>query len=267
MKKSVLRRIGIRRRGFTAVEIAMVATIIAIIALLILPVFRNRTEEARKAAVQDELQSLVKAILLVEADLDGFQPRLQDLDNVQDTASGSVNPSQADTTPPYAGWNYTVGFNPGGGAGIDNRTTKIVPNWRGPYIAARKVSTVQSILQLATADANFANILYPEGPIYVVGLNVNSPQYNGVSDDAVDDRYPIDPWGNPYLFFGYGRLTNNVVHASETNFQSRVVYSMGPNGLPGDGTQPNNYRRKGENFGGANTFGILGTGDDYEYIF
>lgn len=251
------------RRGFTAVEIAMVATVIAILALLILPIFRKRTEEARQAAVRDELQSLAKAYILVEADLDGFQPRLQDLDNVQNTGSAQVNQPLRATEPPYAEWNRTIGFT----AAIspvptqNNRTTKVVPNWKGAYIAMPKYSAISDI-EFLLADA-----IFPNGPVYVVGANASSPQFTdggGTFSDDSADRYPIDPWGNPYFFFGAGRLNDDT----ESFFNSRVLYSMGPNGIPGDGTNtPLIYLRKGDAFIGDTNRGELGTGDDYEYIF
>ncbi len=252
------------RRGFTAVEIAMVATVIAILALLILPIFRQRTEEAREAAVRDELQSLAKAYILIEADLNGFQPRLQDLDNVQNTGSAQVNVALRATEPPYAEWNRTLGFTSGTtpNATPNNRVTTVVPNWKGPYIAMPKFTTVDDI-QFLLPDA-----IYPNGPVYVVGANGASPQYadpgGNISDDPLD-RYPVDPWGNPYFFFGTGRLSD----LQESTFNSRVVYSMGPNGLPGDGANsPLIYLRKGDAFlADPSTRGELGTGDDREFIF
>jgi type II secretory pathway pseudopilin PulG len=252
------------RRGFTAVEIAMVATVIAILALLILPIFRKRTEEARQAAVRDELQSLAKAYILVEADLDGFQPRLQDLDNVMNTSSAQVNQPLRATEPPYAEWNHTIGFTAAISpvATQNNRTTRVVPNWKGPYIANPKYSAVADI-EFLLPDA-----IFPNGPVYIVGANASSPQFTdggGTFSDDDADRYPIDPWGNPYLFFGSGRLNDDT----ESFFNSRVIYSMGPNGIPGDGTiSPLLYLRKGDAFlTDPSTRGELGTGDDHEYIF
>ena len=53
------------------------------------------------------------------------------------------------------------------------------------------------------------------------------------------NNYPIDPWGNPYIFFGPGRIntatggSRAITPANETNFGNAVVYSMGPDGEPG----------------------------------
>ena len=64
----ILKHKKLKSSGFTAMEITMVATIIAIIALLILPLFRARTDEAKEVAARDEIDSIVKAEVLVNAD-------------------------------------------------------------------------------------------------------------------------------------------------------------------------------------------------------
>ena len=71
-----------QEQGFTAVEIAMVATVIAILALLILPLFRTRTEEAKITAARDDMRSLAIAQMAAMADT-GYYFRPQDLDNTQ----------------------------------------------------------------------------------------------------------------------------------------------------------------------------------------
>ena len=43
-------------RGFTAVELSMVVTVIAILALLILPLFQRQTDEARITAAQGDIR-------------------------------------------------------------------------------------------------------------------------------------------------------------------------------------------------------------------
>ncbi len=233
-----------RRRGFTAVEIAMVATVIAILALLILPIFRKRTDEAKLAAANDELQSLAKAILIIESDLDGFQPRLQDLDNIE---RNTATISNVTLDPPIAEWNRTLGFAIDGFTVVADTRPTVIQNWRGPYIAFRRADSVQNIVAIYGLNITYTN----GGPIYVVGDD--GPNYNGsVSDDAANDRYPLDPWNSPYLFYG-----------RETDFNVRYLVSMGPNGVPGDGVggPPNPFQRPGT--GGAE----LGTGDDLVFPF
>lgn len=252
-------------RGFTAVEIAMVASVIAILALLILPIFRQRAEEARLAAAQDEVQSLVKALLLVEADIPGgrFLPRLQDLDNrsYKDDPGGvgtSPSPSVA-LEPPRAYWlpgNATIR---GRFISIDdpqftiNYPGTIIPNWSGPYVAYRNTIPLSDLVARfdAATDgrSNTTESRAPgTGPIAVFDGGIDALSLN-------NDRYPIDPWGHPYLLFG----------PEETIYNIRAIYSVGPDGVPGPipgtpgGAAADYDRRNG-------VLGVLGS-DDIEFIF
>ena len=247
-----------RRRGFTAVEIAMVASVIAILALLILPIFRQRAEDARLAAAQDELQSIVKALILVEADIPGGNhlPQLSDLDNLS-VQTGVVPPgTNPEQEPGRSRWfkdplsplnsrfvmpGEEVGFYP-----LPTYTTVVAPAFRGPYLAFRNTLTLG---QIALVNPQLA---FPSGPISIF----TTPPYTVAALNR--DRYPVDPWGNPYLLFG---------PEGETIYNYRAVYSLGPDGLPGGtaeraffggGLPANGYRRQG---------GILGLGDDLEFRF
>jgi len=225
-----------RQRGFTAIEITMVATIIAIIALLILPLFRNRTEEAKRIAALDDLQSLAKAAMLVNADTDQY-PRLQDLDNTQNFTAGGGNP---DLDVPIAVWNRPL-------SDSERLAFQSPGRWQGPY------SAVQRAILLGDLRATNANILRAYTTGVAAGgaiLYVQSPgslpsgqPYSLADPDS--DRIPIDPWGSPYLFFGPGSLgpTSGV---TESQFGNSVIYSLGPDGLPGLGqaATPDNYTRE-----------------------
>lgn len=236
-------------RGFTAVEIAMVASVIAILALLVLPIFRQRAEEAREAAVQDELDSMTKALLLIEADMPGgnFIPQLSDLDNRRDENVQNLNNNFNNLAPPVVRWRSDGEL---GQAPTANRgefvilsepefLRTVVQNWQGPYASIKKSISLAE-LDLPAFDnftqANQGPILIPSGPF--------SPQ------ELQEDRYPVDPWGNPYLLFGPG----------ETIYNTRAIYSLGPNGVPGDdiADNPASYTR---------TARILGTADDFSIEF
>jgi type II secretory pathway pseudopilin PulG len=246
--------------GFTAVEMAMVATVIAIIALLVLPIFRQRAEAARQAAVLDELASLAKAILLVEADT-GIQPRLQDLDNGR-----GLGVSPAEGTP-IAAWNGTLE------SVIPISRATIDANWEGPYASAKNFRFVRDLHE----DTFLRNYLYQgsgsPGFIYIVGNGYQPafPGPGGIVDDwnspsttgLPGDRYPVDPWGQPYIFYGQGRFPAN---STESVFNTSVLYSLGPDGIPGTDTVPfqraDSYRRPTND-----NLSTLGLGDDIEYRF
>lgn len=220
-----------RSKGFTAVEIAMVATVIAIIALLALPIFRDRADAAREAAVFDEMSSIAKMMLLAEADV-SFKPRLQDLDNSssESISGGLLSVSQ---------WN-----------GQTPSITNVDSNWGGPYLAygSRNTSTINELRDYWYRTSDSA------GFIVVISFDPDAsriPDTTRENEDNLDDLYPLDPWGSPYIFFGDGRL------GTESNFDTNIVISLGPDGVAGatSGTindNPGAYRRFG------NTTGVLG---------
>src|SRR5690606_5350089 len=54
------------------------------------------------------------------------------------------------------------------------------------------------------------------GPISVFSTGIDASSLS-------NDRYPIDPWGSPYLLYG----------PDETIYNVRAIYSVGPDGIPG----------------------------------
>jgi type II secretory pathway pseudopilin PulG len=239
------------------VEIAMVASVIAIIALLILPIFRKRAEDAREVAAQDEVQSLVKALLLVEADMPGggYLPPLNDLDNRE--SQGTTLNDTPDLQPSRLKWGELTPGNFGFGILSDAEwSATSVPNWRGPYIAVRKSVTLAELRVRHPETTSSNGQGSGQGPIFIPPLGAvaaNSPNPWTATSIAAD-RYPIDPWGRPYLLFG-----------SETDFNVRAVYSMGANGVPGPPTSNPTRPTIASDYDRVN--GILGDGDDIEFIF
>lgn len=242
------RRFKTQRHGFTAIEIAMVASVIAILALLILPVFRQRAEDARRTAAQDELQSLTKALLLLEADMPGgnFLPMLSDLDNREDV--GLTVSTTPQLEPARSKWIRNVFIDGRGAFVYEGESTlytnseylqSVVPNFKGPYIALRNFASLTTIRdsfpRLTNGGANVGPITIP--------ASFSAAQLD-------DEKYPIDPWGTPYLLFG----------PEETIYSVRSLYSLGPNGVPGNSSAPaaGDYNRRN---------GVLGTGDDLQFIF
>lgn len=220
------------KRGFTAVEVAMVATVIAIIALLALPIFRDRAEAAREAAVFDELSSMAKMMLLAEADI-GLQPRLQDLDNPAPQAGEPL------TMMP---WNGTT-VNPGESSFVGARNN-IINNWGGPYLSftsrsSAAISSEEIVNYWYLADENGYIVVKNNAAANVPGIGTVNPirgVFPGESeDDYVGDIYPLDPWGSPYVFFGKGNIQND---STESVFNSNLLVSFGPDGVVGANGDP-----------------------------
>ncbi|MEQ8821733.1 MAG: hypothetical protein RLY93_15965 [Sumerlaeia bacterium] len=208
-----------RRRAFTAVEIAMVASVIAIIALLILPLYRSRTTEARLVGAQDEMASLAKAMLLVEADIARAVP-LQALDNRSSQTTGEplADIPYSERAPEYT-WN-----------GLELEESAIDRQWKGPYISYNKSTTMGEIRSLQPwLVVENGGPLYYEDPISPPAGSTNN------AADALADRFPLDPFGNPYIFFSTGIYPHPSAFASSIyNSPYNQVWSLGPDGLPGD---------------------------------
>ncbi len=232
--------------GFTAIEIAMVAAVIAILSLIVLPIFRNRVEDAKIAAAQADLSALMKAQQVVKADTDAYA-RLEDLDNVELLGYTSMPAGGVNKEVPWFRYiKPRVGFSP------DPQTreamtdaqrslfagTELKPVWRGPYIA----------FQNAIRYEDFRNTTL--SPLYdrlsATGSNgLEAAVQDDVSKDHEDNRIPVDPWGNPYMFFP---PSGNAADPNDNNgaYSTSAIYSMGPNGMPGDGSlfaNPQAYTR------------------------
>lgn len=237
MKTRTLKTVpGRGNAGFTAIEIAMVAAVIAILSLIVLPIFRNRVEDAKLAAAQADLNALMKAQQIVKADTDAYA-RLEDLDNVEllgytAAPAGGVNKE----VPFFRYIKPRVNFSPDPLTRQEMNQlqreqfagTETNPVWRGPYIAFQN-SILYEDFRVLTSYNNLSR----NGPN---GANAAVQDYTGGNfGDHDQNRIPVDPWGNPYLFFA---PTGNAADPSASNgaYPNAVIYSMGPNGLPGDGT-------------------------------
>ncbi|MBI1783854.1 prepilin-type N-terminal cleavage/methylation domain-containing protein [Candidatus Sumerlaeota bacterium] len=270
-----------RRRGFTAIELTAVASIIAILALILIPIVRKRLESARLAAAQDDMRSIEVAEMLANADTAYFF-RLSDLDNPAADIDTFNNPpnavakAQSVRSVPNGTWNRNFSV---GEQADQNKLGLIGATWNGPYTTFNKGKFVA--LNSMTGDLRFrvVNIDVVPGTTSTVPITNAGPipiftSATGGADPFNDDLTnqevtPIDPWGLPYIFFGPGRIgvqagqtaiSNFLGVTPETNFGISIVYSTGPNGLPGN-IVPSDalpYFRQ---------TGILGTDDDLYRIF
>lgn len=267
-----------RRAGFTAIELAAVASIIAILALILIPIVRNRLETARETAAIDDMRTIEVAQMMASADT-AFYFRLNDLDNpaldLDTWNNGSATAAQLDIAAapvPNGVWNRNFSTAEQT-TGSPKNIGAIGALWQGPYTTFNKGKFVKLVPSLATATGRFRQVDITNVPGVTQGagsgpipIHVDgSDPLN--DDDARNEDYPIDPWGGAYIFFGPGRfgiqLGDTALSASaftETNFGTAVVYSTGPNLLPGNQAAEASldYFRESS---------ILGTGDDFYRIF
>ncbi|MCX7015455.1 MAG: hypothetical protein NTW86_23360 [Candidatus Sumerlaeota bacterium] len=244
------------RRAFTAIEVTAVATILAILALIIIPLLRGRVEAARLTAAQDDLTQLMKGEMLCEADT-GRYFRLQDLDNT--TFYNPANPNdQLDLAVPHTYWNITMSaIDTQRGQPLGTERLWLKDRWKGPYITAPRTTSQATLL--GEMEYLFWWNAGTGGPILVTDR-----------DDLPKEQIPVDPWGNPYLFFGTGKIYDSQspppgvsvrpkIAGSETDFANAALYCFGPDGRPSDArtfpnpTQPDNYFRERGYLGATGT--------------
>lgn len=242
---------GKENRGFTAIEIAVVATIIAILSLLVIPLFRERSKQAKIAAAYDDMQSIGKAEQLAFAECNIYL-RPQDLDNTSTyEKAGSLD---YDTILPIAAWNRFFEAPTASDAQIYANAERmtLAKNWKGPYAAHNSYLNVNDLynagFRMFSVDIGASSGL--PGPVPYDGKT-----YNG------NDRYPVDPWKGPFIYHAEEETIINTRKVVLSN----VIYCLGPDGLPGDAGDPTNA----DNFQRPEKWSAspLGTGDDLVYRF
>ncbi len=230
------------RSGFTAMEMAMVAAIIAMFALLVLPQFRARVDEARITAAKSDLDSFMKAEMLARAEL-GAYLRLEDLDNVQDNIPATGMPANGVTNEvPFFKYSYNV--DPTQAA---NREGMSQAQWRsfakqfkGPYATFPQSITLTDMRNV-TLNPIGAYVLRSTTGNTLAPIQDMTSNANGGPVDSLDNKLPLDPWGNPYLFYPATGDTGTEA----TSFYDSLLVSLGPDGLPGtrDGNNAADYLR------------------------
>lgn len=267
-----------RRLGFSAIEVIAVATIIALLALILVPQVVKRVDEAKIAAAKDDMVAIEKAEQLAYGYTSHYF-RLCDLKR--------PTPESNENNPPPLGPalidNKTVAAQKIPGAywnkPIPNlaETNYLVNNWHGPFIAA--FHNQLPLAQLAAARPEMCNtvngadafpgaVTFGGGPIFLFRGDAYDwlhPNGDALADISNGPTWPIDPWGNPYVFFGSGAYGQDAadriaIQTSQQTYSSCAIYCLGPDGQPGLGTGnlPRNFFR--ENV-------TIGTGDDLKREF
>ncbi len=222
--------------------------------------------------------------MLVRADTSHYF-RLQDLDNTAEfnpDASG-IDYEKLDLFLPHTKWNQEL---------LPVQREQLQKQWKGPYISFNNSALHRDLVREApelfwgaqpvpvTGDPPFPPI--EGGPIFITTLDYYTDATVTVPS-GYNDRVPLDPWGNPYIFFATGQIydyasrppvdvepvVSQIARAQgveETDYKSAVIYSLGPDGIPGNlrPRLPANLHRDG--YIGENN-DPRGPSDDLEIIF
>lgn len=259
------------QRGFSAIEVTAVAAIIFVMALILIPIVNKRVEEAKFKAAMDDMVAIEKAEQMAFG-YTGHYFRLCDLDRPEPT--GPSDPLGSAKVPP-AYWNKPI-MN-------QTETNYLVHNWKGPFLPPLQLEralTLDDLSRLRPELCNGGNLPNSAtvlgGPIFLFNLDdfdhLHSQNGTPPGGAFVARRYPLDPWGNPYLFFGpgyYGADSGQLaLDKPQFSFDSPVIYCLGPDGAVSDAatrqantvspTAPQYFFRE---------YPYLGTGDDLKREF
>lgn len=169
------------RRAVTLVELLVVLAILSLLATLAVPVYVQKTEQARRATARAEVRAIAEAQEQV-ALAHGFYVPMHLLDNLANSTFesavrddfdnyGSASPGAAFLINPFVNLQQQFGNQPtlaDGLSGNDLQAANMIAGWQGPFLNPTRVGN----------DAQ----------------NPNTRQ--NVARDII-----LDPWGRPYVFF------------------------------------------------------------------
>lgn len=186
--------------GFTAAEIVTVIAIIAILALIVIPRYWQRTEEAKITAAKDEMQQIAKMESLAYADT-GVYVFPSNLMQVTKSQYAVVTVWSFDTwlnASPYQPSNFSTGYFLNG----DPAQPVLAPLgdiWNGPYIVYQKFDTTLNLpvdpwgkpyrvygpISAGATDSTNSGIgvIWSSGPNYVFESDTTAPWGPAIGDD------------------------------------------------------------------------------------
>lgn len=255
-----------RSRGFSIIELLVAIIIIGILTAVLLPVISQRTEQARQATAQSELQIIGEAQSRAANDT-GFYVRLFALNDKLASEGGQsslvASGSTAEAYERGTNANNTVEgladylvnnlyYEFQGTATTDN--SLFIDPRTGDFALGQTRAGI--ISRLARAESVYDGTIIWGGPY----LNFRKDE-NSYQADGGEDGIPDDPWGNNYMFFtqaGFllepdgvfledvsvdastGEITSGATYDAQI-FDRGTILSLGGNGLPGDGAPTSDF--------------------------
>ncbi len=241
MRRNGLTRIYRGNKGFSLIELLIAVIIIGILASILIPVVSNRSEKARIASAEADLERIAEAMSQAAVDT-GYYPRMFMLNDSRGTASLIDSPTSGDT--------FTDGVRDYGTTANDfhqNTSRLFINTLTGQSVSVGEGSMLLNKLQSNETTFNWNGA-------YINFRRDENIAGSGPYEIDNPDGIPDDPWGNNYLFLTKAGLliepdgqfvsgnVNFPIYGSTTlatvpgrAFDRATVLSLGPNGLPGDG--------------------------------
>ena len=216
-----------RRRGFTLIEILIVASLIALFSGIAMFAVQAMYDQNRRKAMFDETKQIGQALHFAYEDL-GFFPRI----NFIGYSKGLL------TYDTGGGVEYVrPGFDTYGYLSLGQKSTAIADSWHGPYMAVTEARA-----QLSQGQKGLAWMRIMDQVVVDEKATIKN-QYN---EDPTVVRWPTDTWGNPYVLYQIvadpvvakeNPTTNplglRLAKLGEQGDYFTAVVSYGPNGYPG----------------------------------
>lgn len=180
-----MKRRHANNRGFTLVEIMIVAALIAILSsIAIFSINEFFNIQVRKATI-GELRQFATALSFAHDDLTFF-PRLNNLNKPRALVLYDQQSDQSSNANLIPAIDYH-GFVPGVPQGATPFQSRVSAFWSGPYIGLSEARQRAN----RGGKSGLARVRLPE--VWAALSGPNQEKYSFVED------YPADPWGQPYV--------------------------------------------------------------------
>lgn len=230
-----------RQRGFSIIELLIALIIIGILAAILIPLIANRTEKARIAAAESDLERMALGMDSIAIDV-GYYPRLFLLND----SSGADRDGMLQTTGAGGGDDTVRQYVNAGASPVTQNLDQLFM-----YVAYPRVGSL--------VDAGIGSDLRQRMATNETDFNWNGSYVNWRLDSNLagdlPDGIPDDPWGNNYLLFvgpgvdasGTSRQggvllepdgiieSSSYLNSPTQVFDRPTLLSMGPDGVPGSG--------------------------------
>lgn len=211
---SVRRRRPARGKGFTLIEMLIVAALIVIFSTIAIFSMQELMVSSRRKAAIADLRTIAHTMSAAHMDL-AFFPKIGYLAYPLDGADpiGGVRrgtASNPELPPRFDALGYLGATNP-----ISRR---VINNWRGPYLP----------------DSSSRSVLSYSPYAYTSTMRIPNPDA-GEDDEIM--AWPCDPWGSPYVAYllhtEEGVREDWIVEPTEKANYKAIVVSYGRNMIPG----------------------------------